>query len=122
LTKLSRYKKLISYNNSLTFVPDLLVATRQLIEKDLSGVFNVVNSGPPVHAEFIIGKYKEIVDPDHEYEIVPTEQLEEEGLMKAGRSNCVLSDRKLQQAGVTMGDTCARVIEALERMGESRGS
>ena len=122
LAKLARYKKLISYFNSLTYVPDLLVATQELVKKDLSGIFNVVNFGDPVDAEFIMNLYEIWVDSGHEYEIVPTEQLVKEGVMKVGRSNCVLSTKKLQFAGVTMGDTKERVLEALQKMGKSRGS
>jgi len=44
--------------------------------------------------------YKEIVDPAHTFERLTLEDLPD--VVKAGRSNCVLSTAKLEAAGVAM--------------------
>jgi len=116
LTKLSKYDDIISYPNSLTFVADLLDATKYLVENGASGIFNVVNTGA-VSAEFIMREYCRLVDPHHTYSVVPVEDLLADGKMTAKRSNCVLSNQKLFNAGFWMEDATIRVIQALKRLG-----
>jgi hypothetical protein len=51
----------------------------------------------------ILEAYKKIVDPSHKYELISLEQLEGPGgLVKAKRSNCVLSMEKAKKLGIFM--------------------
>ena len=45
ITKLLSYEKLITSPNSMTYLPDLILATKHLLEKKANGIFNVCNTG-----------------------------------------------------------------------------
>ena len=88
LTKMKRYDKLISYDNSLSYMPDVarfaVACATQNIPK---GIYNVCNPG---HSNA-----KEIIDMMG----ITKEFFTEEEFKKAtvaGRSNCVLGTDKLQ--------------------------
>lgn len=62
----------------------------------------------------IMSLYKEIVDPNHTFELLKEEDLPQ--VATAGRSNCILSANKLKQEGVTMRPVEEAVREALESL------
>ena len=68
----------------------------------------------PVRHQEILSWYREFVDPAHEYELIPAEDLFSRGLAKAGRSNCILDTTKLQQEGIYLMDAPTRIRECLE--------
>ena len=113
ITKLANYKKVINVLNSVTVVDDFVSATVQLIEQSRTGIFNVVNPGPVRHQE-ILGWYRELVDPDHSYELITLEQMYEQGLAKAGRSNCISSSEKLEKAGIKLPDAVTQIRACLK--------
>ncbi len=87
LSKLEKYPRLINYENSLTYLPDLVAATQALLSNEApQGVYNVVNSESTTHQEIarVMGWHKEFV---------PIEAL---GLATS-RSNCTLSNAKLSE-------------------------
>lgn len=112
INKLAGYKKIIDVNNSVTIVDDLLLATKELINNRQTGIFNIVNPGPVRHQD-ILKWYKEIVDPQHNYELITIEQMEIDGLAKTGRSNCILDSSKLKNAGVHLKPAEVRIKECL---------
>jgi hypothetical protein len=65
-----------------------------------TGILNLTNDGYIKH-EDVLSAYKKIVDPSHEYELIDVVQLESD-IIKAGRSNCVLSNEKLKSFGIEM--------------------
>jgi dTDP-4-dehydrorhamnose reductase len=93
ITKITKYEKVIDIKNSMTVIDDLLEAGKILMEKNATGIYNIVNPGAMSHKE-ILDMYKEIVDPNFEYNIITLEELRP--LIKADRSNCVLSTKKLE--------------------------
>ena len=95
--KIANYQKVISVPNSITVIDDLIDATRQLAEMKAIGIYNVVNPGMIDHKQ-ILDLYKEIVDPSHTNEYITLEELET--MTKAPRSNCMLSSKKLEDAGI----------------------
>jgi len=113
INKLARYKKVISLPNSLTYIPDLIGATKHLLHKDASGIFNVVNTGG-VTGEQILDLYRRHVDNNHEYELVTMDYLLENGLCTEGRSNCTLSGDKLAATGYQMPPAMQRLEEAMK--------
>jgi dTDP-4-dehydrorhamnose reductase len=115
ISKLSKYPKVISMPNSLTYIPDLVDAVKFLVKEDCTGVYNVVNPGA-VTGEEILELYKRHVDANHEYELVTMDYLLEQGLCTQGRSNCTLSGDKLAKAGFEMPPAIQRLEEALVRL------
>ncbi len=57
--------------------------------------------------------YKEIVDPAHEYRLISLDELAQ--FAKAPRSNCILSTKKLEDAGVRLPEIHGRVKEILQQ-------
>ncbi len=99
LMKLKKYKRVLDTENSITYVPDFLSASKALIEKRATGIYNIVNPGA-VSPYRVMELYKEIVDPTHEFEKLSLSELGD--VVKAGRSNCLLSTKKLEQEGIQL--------------------
>lgn len=102
LSKLIKYDKTININNSITILPDLMVATRKLLFKDAHGVFNVVNPEPVTHKQ-IIDIYNLYSSSKKSFNEVSVLELDK--MTKARRSNCTLSTVRLNGYGVYMPDT-----------------
>jgi dTDP-4-dehydrorhamnose reductase len=94
VNKLTGYGNVISVKNSITILEDMVYASSRLMEKDMRGLYNVVNPGPMTHPE-ILDLYKEVVDPTYSYKVVSQDSLQRR--LKARRSNCVLNTRKLSR-------------------------
>jgi dTDP-4-dehydrorhamnose reductase len=88
ITKLLKYDKLINEKNSVTFVPDLVGAIGALIDKNASGIFNVVNSPAVSHKEIMktLGVEKQYMS---------LKELRK--ITIANRSNCILSNKKINK-------------------------
>ena len=113
ITKVCGYTRVLDAPNSLTYLPDLLDITAQLINQEKTGTFNVVNPGAMSPYEVML-LYKEIVDPSHEFERLTVEDLPE--VARTGRSNCLLSTAKLRGEGLEPPPVEQRVREALEQL------
>ena len=107
ITKITTYEKVISESNSMTVIDDLIKATITLAEKRKTGIYNITNPGSITHKE-ILDMYKEVVNPNFTYTLIPTEMLK----TKAGRSNCVLNTDKLAREGIHL----APVHEAVKKV------
>jgi len=96
INKLISYKQVIGDEpNSMTYVPDMLSIAKQLMNKDAKGIYNLVNTGSITHRQ-ILSLYQQVVNKNFVMpEFITAKQLIEKGLVKAGRSNCVLSNGKL---------------------------
>jgi 3,5-epimerase/4-reductase len=101
ITKLRKYARVLDARNSITHIPDFLDAAQALIAKKKTGIYNVVNPGAISPYE-VMEMYKRIVDPAHTFEKLRLEDLGE--VVKAGRSNCVLSVTKLKKEGIELPD------------------
>jgi len=99
LTKLSKFERVLDVQNSITFLPDFLTTAEKLIQKRQTGVYNVVNDGA-ISPYRIMELYREIVDPAHRFARLDLDALP--GVVRAGRSNCVLSIEKLKGEGITL--------------------
>ncbi len=113
IAKLVNYPNVIDIENSVTVVSDLLKATDALMQKKKTGIYHVTNPGPVRHSD-ILELYKKIVDPSHAYALITYKQLLQKGLVKAGRSNCILNTDKLRKAGVRLPNA-KKVLAALLR-------
>ncbi|MCF7845054.1 MAG: sugar nucleotide-binding protein [Kiritimatiellales bacterium] len=110
ITKLKNYNQILDAQNSITYIPDFLEASKKLIEKRATGLYNMVNPGTISPYE-IMEMYKEIVDPSKEFKPFKIDELTE--VTKAGRSSCVLDSSKLQGEGIKMKPVKEAVEEAL---------
>lgn len=110
IMKVRKFARVNDVQNSVTYLPDFLQAAAQLIEKRKTGIFNLVNPGPMTPYR-IVELYREIIDPAHQAERVPLEQLA--ALSRAGRSNCLLSVEKLEKEGIAMRPVDEAVRSAL---------
>ncbi len=113
INKLVKYDCLIDVPNSMTYIPDLLKVVKTLIDQRAMGSFNVVNPGS-MTAYRMMELYKEIVDPKHTFQKFSNDEMLQ--ITKAGRSNCILSTRKLEEQGITLRPIQEAVMEALQTM------
>lgn len=113
LIKLRKYSKVLETKNSITFIDDFLSSAKTLIEKRRTGVYNIVNPGLMSPFE-IMTRYKEIVDPSHHFERLDLASLGT--VVKAGRSNCLLSIAKLEAEGIKLRSIEEAIDEALKGM------
>lgn len=109
INKIVRYRRVIDIKNSMTIIDDLLGVAKTLTTRGRTGIYNVVNPGPMGHPE-ILDLYKEIVDPNFQYEIMTLEELHRK--TKAQRSNCVLNTEKLNNE-IKLLPLRERIIEIL---------
>lgn len=113
ITKIASYKDVIDVENSITIIDDFLYAVKTLIEKKKTGIYNITNPKPVRHKD-ILEWYKEIVDPNHAYNLITADELFSKGLVKAGRSNCILNTSKLEKEGIYLRDSKTAIIECLK--------
>ncbi len=113
IMKLRKYQKVLDAKNSLTYLPDFFNAAKQLIEKKRTGVYNIV-CPEPVSPYRIMEIYREIVDTAHTFEKLPLDHLGD--VVKVGRSNCLLSTRKLEAEGIVMRPTEVVLREAMGKL------
>lgn len=113
ITKIRKYSKVLDVENSLTYLPDFLDAAKILIERKKTGIYNIVNPGV-ISPYAVMSLYKEIIDPAHVIEKLSLEHLSD--VVKAGRSNCLLSIEKLEAEGIFMRPVEQAVRTALEAM------
>jgi len=99
LMKLVKYPRVLDVANSITFLPDFLIAAQVLIEKRATGIFNVVNPGP-ISPYRIVELYRDLINPEHQFERLLLGSLSQ--VVRAGRSNCILSSEKLSRHGITL--------------------
>jgi dTDP-4-dehydrorhamnose reductase len=106
LTKLIGYKKVIDLPNSVTYIPDFILALKHLLEKNAQGTYNIVNEGPLLYSDLmeVYRKYK----PDFKYEVIEFEKLNQV------RTNLILSTEKLKNSGFKVRKT-AEVLEECVR-------
>lgn len=107
LFKVFTYNNLISKQNSITCVDDLMQFIEYFIErKPEYGVYNVVNEGSVDGFEVVeMLKKKGISNPNWKFCSI------EEMKFKVNRSNCILSTEKIKELGLQLPN----VKESLER-------
>lgn len=99
VTKLAGYSKIIDIPNSISALDEFVPASITLMQRKKTGIYNITNPGAILHSE-ILGMYKEIVDPNHAFQLIPLTTLYT--MTKAKRSNCVLSTKKIEAEGIKL--------------------
>lgn len=119
LTKMLTYTKFIDTPNSCTVVEDLMEVTVGMIEKDLTGVYNVCNPGVTTPYEIAI-YLKEIVRPEMEF--VKINKAELNKMTLAERVDAVLDTAKLQAAGFHLKEIHERMREIMVELKKNLNS
>ena len=118
LFKLLNYDNIISKQNSITCVDDLLVfikkfviSPKQLIPKD--GIFNVVNTGSVDAFDVvdILARYG-ITNPKWKYVSL------KEANFRVDRSNCILSTEKIEKLGLALPNVRESLEKSIARFAE----
>lgn len=92
ISKILSYKKICSYPNSMTYLPDLIPLMINMSRDKVSGTYNMTNTGYTTHSH-ILESYKEY--KPHDYELIDETSLNL--MLKSKRSNNVLDNRKLRE-------------------------
>lgn len=98
INKLRHYDKVIDIPNSVTFMDDLVKCVDWAIKEKKTGIFHVTNSDTLTAAQ-IMSLYA-TYDKSHKFSIIDESQLAK--LTIAKRSNCILSNKKLIDAGFSI--------------------
>ncbi len=117
ITKISKYSRLLDVPNSLTYLPDFLTAAKVLIERRKTGLYNIVNPGA-LSPYQVMQKYCEIVNPSHTIERLTLDHLSD--VVKAGRSNCILSTAKIESEGIMIQPIEQAVDQALRAIATAK--
>lgn len=96
LTKLINYKKVIDIPNSVTYIPDFIIALRHLMKINARGIYNVVNRGALRYYR-LLDVYKKYA-PHFNYETIDYKRLQ------MIRTNLILSTKKLENTGFKVRD------------------
>lgn len=116
ISKVINFSALSDSQNSMTYVPDLIAATKFLIENNQSGIFNVCNSGTISPYE-IANMAKQIGITDKELRKVSKQELDEmeKKSGKEHRVDAIMNMNKLENLGFKMENIKTRAIEAMEK-------
>lgn len=110
INKIKQYKQVINIANSVTFMSDLTKCVAHVIEKDLRGIYHVVNP-QPLTATQVMLEYQKYV-PGHKFEIITGEQLDQ--ITTAKRSNCIIDGDKLRKTGFYMTNSGDALKECMK--------
>jgi dTDP-4-dehydrorhamnose reductase len=114
LYKLLHYDDLISAENSVTNVDDLVAFTFKFIEKKPQlGIYNVVNTGS-VDARTIVSKLRDSNLENKNWRFIEIEEAN----FRVARSNCVLSTEKIKKLNLELpciNESMMRSIEQYKR-------
>jgi dTDP-4-dehydrorhamnose reductase len=92
LSKIFKYEKICSMPNSMTVLEDMFPVIMDMMIKNTTGTFNLVNKGVITHNE-ILEMYKKHIDPSFVWKNFSVE--EQNTVLLSKRSNTQLSNDKL---------------------------
>jgi dTDP-4-dehydrorhamnose reductase len=92
LSKIFKYNKICSMPNSMTVLEDMFPVIMDMMIKNITGTFNLVNKGLITHNE-ILEMYKEHIDNSFKWDNFSIE--EQNAILLSKRSNTQLSNNKL---------------------------
>lgn len=110
IDKLLKYPKIISVENSFTIIEDFLLALEKMIIDKKIWIYNMTNVWSCDH-EFLMNKYREIVDDSFQFEIMSLDDLKK--FTCAWRSNCKLNTDKRECEWYNMPEIKSRIPEIL---------
>lgn len=116
LTKMLTFSKFVDTPNSGTVIEDLMEWTDQLIDKQVTGVLHVANSGwtTPYNIGLMI---KEYILPDLNPEKIEKAELDK--MTPNTRVDTVLGIQKLESLGIAVTPYEQRLREIIQQLGEN---
>ncbi len=117
IDKLINYENVINIPNSITYIPDLMIAAKKLMDMHETGIFNVTNAGSITHKE-ILEMYQQIVNPSYKMpKFIPADRLN----TVAQRSNCILYNSRLEGKGIKMRHVLDATEECMKEYAKNLG-
>jgi dTDP-4-dehydrorhamnose reductase len=113
ITKIVNYKQICSMPNSMTVLTDFFPVILDMMQKNVTGTFNMVNRGVITHDE-ILQMYKELINARHEW--IPITIDEQNKMTRSKRSNCQLCTEKLYSLYPDIPDIHTSVRKCIEKM------
>jgi len=110
-------KPIFNLLNSMTILNDLVEVIKFLAEGGETGEYNVVNNGSMVIGD-ILKIYKQYADPRLEW--IEKEYSTVAKGLKAGRSNCIILPKKLEDKGFIMPELEGSVAKILKEYAEKK--
>ena len=111
VTKITKYEKICSIQNSMTYLPELLPIALDLSSKKQTGTINLTNPGTISHNE-ILEMYKEHVDNDFTWSNFTIE--EQDKILLSARSNNKLNTDKLKELYPTVSSINDAVLKSMK--------
>ena len=93
ITKITKYDKICSIQNSMSYLPDLLPIALDMSMNKTTGTINLTNPGTISHNE-ILDLYKQYVEPNFTWNNFSIE--EQNQILLSKRSNNKLNTNKLE--------------------------
>jgi UDP-glucose 4,6-dehydratase len=101
ISKMLKYDKLLQSENSISNKQEFVSACIQtFVNKVPFGIYNVTNTGY-ITTDFLVEKLKVTIAKDRNFTLIDEETLYK-NYAKTPRSNCVMSNSKLLETGITM--------------------
>ena len=114
LSKLMQYEKLLEAVNSVTHREDFARCCLELwLNKCPFGTYNVVNTNP-INTQFVRSKIEEILNLEKKAQYFLDEEHFYNTAAKAKRSNCILSNKKLLNAGIKIRSSQEAIEDSLK--------
>ena len=114
LSKISKYSVLLNSENSLTCVEDFAQFVNSFIMSEhfrrIFDIYNVVNPG------VVTNRYIKTVLQETNYSILAEAEMLANKMLIAHRSNCILSDRKIQEIGMQLPPVTASLDAAVHSL------
>ena len=114
LYKMMNYDRLLEAENSVSHLSDFVNSCLDLyLEKAEFGIYNVVNTGF-ITTSFVVEQIKEITGLDKKFTFLKDEEELYQIGAKAPRSNCILDNSKLINAGVDIRSAEEAIIDSIK--------
>jgi hypothetical protein len=112
IDKLVSYPNICSIPNSMTVLDDMWPILDRMIDRKVTGTYNLVNPGLAEH-QWILEQYRDILKPSHTWTTVSYE--EQMNYIKSHRSNNELTTDKLEAFCATEGLPLPEIRTSIER-------
>ena len=116
--KMLNYKEFHKNENSMTIAEDLLIATKHLIDKNQTGIFNATNKGT-ITPYYIALMLKKHINPSMEIVLKTKEELDKKSKVK--RVDAIINTEKLEKTGLQMPFITSRMEETIIKLKENLG-
>lgn len=115
INKIINYDNLVSFKNSMTCIEDLSIFVEKFINKKIyknaPGIYNVVNPGG-ITAKDVVNILSSNNIINKNWKFVDIENLN----LIANRSNCVLSDNKIEELGLALPPAAESLANCIHKL------